>query len=137
VDKPVDSSADEANLEYAREATDLVLDYLKDQQDRRDRELLDRLGWTPEQLAEFQRRWAQMKQDAQRNDPVGVSARRELDDVLRSLGLTPTADRVQDASAERDDIQVGNSGRRSKPPAAYRQRYERFLKSIQGSQGGR
>ena len=132
--EPVESEGSEANLEYAREATDLVLDYLKNQQNRGDRELLERLGWTPEQLADFQRRWAKMKRDAQRNDPVGVSARGELDDVLRSLGLAPATDRMQAAGGRDDDVQVGNTGRRSRPPAAYRQRYERFLKSIQAKQ---
>ena len=124
-----DIEADKANLEYAREATDLVLDYLKDQENRRDPELLDELGWTPDQLAEFARRWNQLKLDAERNDPVGLSARRELEDVLRSLGLAPSDDRKRSAAAASDELRSGNSGRRSKPPAVYRQRYERFLKS--------
>ena len=128
-----DIEPEEANLDYAREATDLVLDYLKNQRNRRDPELLDELGWTPDQLAEFTRRWNQLKQDARRNDPVGVSARGELDEVLRSLGLAPSSDRKRRASTNRDNLQSGNSGRRSKPPAIYRQRYERFLKSARGS----
>lgn len=122
--------ADEANLDYARQATDLVLEYLKDQKNQRDGDLLDKLGWSPEDLEKFRQRWEQMKRDAGRNDPVGVSAQRELDEVLRSLGLTPTRDRLQAARSRNDSIQVRNTGRRSKPPASYRERYERFLKSI-------
>ncbi len=132
-DEMTDFEADEANLDYANEATDLVLDYLREQRNRRDPELLDELGWTPEQLAEFTRRWRQLKQDAERNDPVGVSARRELDDVLRSLGLSPTPDRTLRSGQTRDDIQSGNTGRRSRPPSKYRDRYDRFLKSARGS----
>ena len=56
--------ADKANLEYARKATDLVLERLKDQQDEPDPELLKSLGWTEEELQAFLARWEAMKRNA-------------------------------------------------------------------------
>ena len=47
--------ADEANLEYARQATDLVLERLKDQQQDPDPELLKSLGWTAGRAAAVHR----------------------------------------------------------------------------------
>ena len=67
VDSPVAEklpAAEPPNLDYAREATDLVLERLKDQQHNPDPELLKRLDWTPEDLQQFLARWEQMKQAA-------------------------------------------------------------------------
>ncbi len=82
---------DEANLDYARKQTDLVLDKLADQLNKKDvdDQLLKDLGWTEEDLRRFIDRWNQRKEAARRNDPAGESANRELDEALRSLGLRP------------------------------------------------
>ena len=77
---------EQPNLEYARKATDLVLEYLKDQQSDPDEDLLKKLGWTKENLEDFVRRWADLKRTA-REDP---RARQQLDDAHR-LGLRPAA----------------------------------------------
>jgi hypothetical protein len=125
---------DEANLDYARRATDLVLDYLKHDQNREDRELLDRLGWKQEDLREFVKRWEQLKQDARRPDAVGDASRRELDDALRGLGLAPTASRVQRAGNRTDRIEgVQNSGRNATAPSKYREQWQEFRKSLSGA----
>ena len=58
--------ADEANLDYARQATDLVLERLKDQQQDPDPELLKSLGWTKEELQQFIARWEELKRAARR-----------------------------------------------------------------------
>ncbi len=50
---------DEPNLKFAEEATDLALEHLRQQQE--DTELLERLGWTPEQAEAFLKRWEQMR----------------------------------------------------------------------------
>src|SRR5207248_5541766 len=85
----VTPEGDEANLEYARKQTDLVLEKLSDQLNRKkvDDRLLKELGWTQEDLSRFVARWRQRKEAAQRDDPAGEAAKRELDDALRSLGL--------------------------------------------------
>ncbi|MFM8253577.1 MAG: hypothetical protein ACKOBW_18475, partial [Planctomycetota bacterium] len=115
---------DAVNLDYARRATDLVLDYLKDQKDKPDRELLDRLGWTPDELARFVDRWEKMKQ-ASRDENRDV--KRDLDETLKSLGLRPAADQRRSVGATSDG-QRGNrdAGARSEPPPKYRERFEAY-----------
>ncbi|MFM9116814.1 MAG: hypothetical protein ACKOU6_11725, partial [Planctomycetota bacterium] len=115
---------DAVNLDYARRATDLVLDYLKDQKEKPDRELLDRLGWTPDELARFVDRWEKMKQ-ASRDENRDV--KRDLDETLKSLGLRPAADQRRSVGATSDG-QRGNrdEGARAEPPPKYRERFEAY-----------
>jgi hypothetical protein len=89
VNEAPDAAADEANVEYAREKTDLVLEYLEDQLDNGgvDEELKNKFGWTDEQFREFVRRHNQLRQRAQREGDDGKGAREDLNDSLRSLGL--------------------------------------------------
>jgi hypothetical protein len=95
---------DPANLEYARKQTDLVLDKLTDQLKRKqiDKNLLEQLGWTEDDLQRFVARWQVRKAAAQRNDPAGEAARRDLDEALRSLGLRRSSLKQ---SASQDDRQ--------------------------------
>ncbi|MCA9262201.1 MAG: hypothetical protein KDA60_00070 [Planctomycetales bacterium] len=122
--------ADKANLDYARQATDLVLDYLKHEQNRQDDELRERLGWTPAEMEEFVKRWQQLRRDAARDDRVGRDANHELNDALRSLGLIPEQDRVRRAGSRQDNVSgVRDAGTRSEPPSKYREQWQRYLKS--------
>ena len=47
--EPNDTPADEANLEYARQQTELALEHLRDQLAKEKPALLDRLGWTKDE----------------------------------------------------------------------------------------
>lgn len=82
-----DPGGDPANLEYARRQTDLILDKLSDMLKKRDLDesLLDKLGWSEDDLRKFVNRWQSRKQQAERRDPTGDAARRELEDALRTL----------------------------------------------------
>ena len=123
------SVEDQANLQFAQQATDLALEHLRDQKDNA--ELLERLGWTPEQAAAFLRRWQQMQQSAKQQGPQGDQARRRLEDQLRGLGLRPA-----EASLRRDVTRSDGSrgliegGQRPAPPAEYRDQYRAFLRSV-------
>jgi hypothetical protein len=120
----------EPNLEYTRKATDLVLDYLKDQQQAPDKSLLDKLGWTPEELQEFVSRWEKLKQSAD-SDP---ESRRTLDETLRSLGMRPVADSVRSGGTV-DDQQRGNTEAfRSSPPSKYLRQFNASRKGVARSQ---
>lgn len=115
----------EPNLEYARQATDLVLEYLRDQQQNPDAKLLERLGWTPDQLAEFLRRWDQLKKSAQQDE----QKRGELDEALRSLGLRPPADRLRQGEPRGvARTQQTESAERSAPPPKYLELFNAFRK---------
>jgi hypothetical protein len=126
---------DEANLDYARKQTDLVLDKLADQLNKKDvdDQLLKDLGWTEEDLRRFIERWNQRKEAARRNDPAGESANRELDEALRSLGLRPGA---LQQSIQKDDRQRDlREGFRGPVPAKYRDQLQKYNRGI--SRAGR
>ena len=118
------AEGDEGNAEYARRATDLVLDHLRQQADNPDAELLRQLGWTADDLRQFVAKWQALKQAAQENDP---NAQRELNESLRSLGLRPTADRRRAAQAAADAQRDNrDAGARSNPPTRYLDRFNAF-----------
>jgi hypothetical protein len=131
-DNQGEPGGDDTNVEYAQKATDLVLEYLRDQKDSTDRKLLDQLGWKQEDVESFLRRWEQLKRNARREGSGDEQGKRRLDDVLRSMGLQPPRTAVRSAS-KNDDRQRGNreTGRRSQPPAEFLEQYRDFLKSLQ------
>jgi hypothetical protein len=121
---------DEANLEYARKQTDLVLDKLADQLNSKevDDELLEDLGWTEEDMRRFVERWKQRKDAASRNDRASESAQRELDEALRSLGLRPG---TLQQSIQKDDRQRDlREGFRGPVPAKYRDQLQKYNRGI-------
>ncbi len=129
--KSTPAQRDKINLDYARRATDLSLEMLEDQKDKPDEKMLDRLGWTKNDLAKFLRRWRSLKSEARQDTPAGNAARQRLDDQLRGLGLR------SDAAVERragrlknDDFrELSNEGYRSQPPASYLEQYEAFKRA--------
>jgi hypothetical protein len=121
---------DAANLEYARKQTDLVLDKLADQLNRKrvDKNMLEQLGWTEDDLRRFVERWQQRKEAAHRNNPAGKAARRELDDALRSLGLRRGALRQSTVS---DDTQRDlRQGYRGPVPLEYQERLRAYNQGV-------
>jgi hypothetical protein len=128
---------DEANLEYARKQTDLVLEKLSDQLKRQrvDDELLKQLGWSEDDLRKFIERWQARKQAAQQRDEAGDVARRELDDALRSLGLRRGAlqqNRVQD-----DQMRDLREGYRGTVPLEYQERLRAYNQGVSRAQQDR
>jgi hypothetical protein len=118
---------DDPNLEYARKATDMALEYLKDKKDNR--ELLEKLGWTEEEANAFLKRWQNLQKESAKPDR-GNRAKREWNDSLKSLGLKPKNARTRSGADQRRDS--GNissdGGSRSKPPAAYADQFRAYLK---------
>jgi hypothetical protein len=103
----------------------MVLRRLKDEEHNPDPELLDKLGWTREDLAEFLRRWESLEKTANEN-PNG---KRELDEALKSLGLRDPASRRR-AGGKASDNQRGmrDAGNRSVAPPKYRELFDAFRK---------
>ena len=80
----IENNAEE-RLDYAKQATSLVLEYLKDQQDNPDKELLEELNLSADDLREMIRRYDELMKKAAESD----EAQHELEETLRSLGLKP------------------------------------------------
>jgi hypothetical protein len=121
-------AGDEANLDYAREQTNLMLETLDEQLARQqvDPEMLDDLGWTPEQLKDFVSRWQQRKQAAAQGDD---KAQVELDQALRSIGLKPG--NVSGATNRTTDNDRNlTDGYRRNVPAKYRDRMKWYTEGL-------
>jgi hypothetical protein len=122
--------ADAANLNYAREQTDLVLDKLANQLNRKrvDKTLLDKLGWNEDDLRRFVERWQRLKDTAQQTDPAGESAQRDLDDALRSLGLRRGP--LQQGPVKDDMQRDLRQGYRGPVPPKYQDQLRRYNEAI-------
>ncbi|MGE0606764.1 MAG: hypothetical protein AB7O62_06525 [Pirellulales bacterium] len=134
---PAADQADEANLEFARKKTDLALEYLKDQldQDQPDQELLDKLGWSREDMQRFVSRWEEMKSRAGQRGAEGDAARKRLEDELRGLGLRPRGTKLDGDSREKEAERTRlRDSRRSEPPPEYAEQYKAYT---QGKAKGR
>ncbi|MCA9175283.1 MAG: hypothetical protein KDB14_12435 [Planctomycetales bacterium] len=113
---------DQANLEYARKATDLVLEYLEDQELRPDPKLLKELGWTEDDLRAFLDRWRKMKAAAARD----ADAARRLDDALSGLGIRSPAPGGRDETGRADSTPQLDGALQTLPPARYRDKFRSF-----------
>jgi hypothetical protein len=125
-----EQKADEANLTFAQQQTNLVLESLDQQLAKKqvDQNLLKNLGWTEQELQQFVNRWKDLKARAASEGDKG-EAKAELDDALRSLGLRrlePTRANVQ---SEADKLRV-NDSYRSRPPLEYADRVRAYSKNV-------
>ena len=111
-----------ANLDYARKQFDLALDKLK----KGNPDLLHELNWSADDARRLAERLEQMKQNAKLAGPQGDDARREMDDMLRSLGQrSGVLARGGDHSI--NDSQHGlRESHDSGPPADYQEQFNAF-----------
>jgi collagen type III alpha len=124
------AGGDEPNLDYARRATDLALEHLKDQMAKNNSELLDRLGWTREDARKFIQKWEQMKRAAAQQGPEGGAARKQLDQALKSLGLRPRGTQVQGGGTETDQLQDLREAGRFDPPSEWSEVFRAYIRGV-------
>lgn len=122
--------ADEANLDYAREQTDLVLNRLEDQLKKRevDQELLDKLGWTPDELQQFVNRWKNLKARATGAGPDATAAEEELEMSLRSLGLDKNRQQGFQARSAKDRLRDLKDSFRGRTPLEFEKQMRIYVK---------
>ena len=125
-DTQSENREDPANKEYADKVTDLALDYLKQQKDQPDPELLKRLKWSDEDLKKFLDRWTEAKELA-KTDP---NKKRELDETLKSLSKRQFKSKEQDVKERNDELKgFLEEGTRVRPPESLRPGFEQFRKA--------
>jgi hypothetical protein len=118
----------EQDLASARNAADLAIEHLRESVAAGRTDVLDSLGWTPEQARAFLDRWEAMKRMAGSPD---VRQRGEFEKTLRSLGLRPGG--VRSSRDVPTDVKGGQAeGRRSRPPAGYREQLKAYLQGTGG-----
>ena len=116
---------DAANLEYARKATDLALEYLEDQKHNPDPKLLEELGWNQDDLQKFINQWQQLKQEA----VEGERGRQEFDEALRSLGLRPGGDQMRQSGGADDRARgLSDDGGRTTPPPSFLEQFNAYTR---------
>ena len=129
------TGGDEPNLDYARRATDLALEHLKDQMNQQDSALLEKLGWTREEARKFVQKWEQMKREAAKSGPEGEAARRQLDGALKSLGLRPRGTQLKGGGTTTDKLQGLREASRFDPPSDWSELFRAYSRGVAG--GGR
>jgi hypothetical protein len=128
---PLAAGDDEANLEYARKQTDMVLNKLSDQLKNKkvDEKLLKQLGWSEDDLRRFVDRWQERKRAAEAGDnESGNAAKRELDDALRSLGLRQG--QLRQGKVKDDSMRDLREGFRGPVPLEYQERLRAYNEGV-------
>lgn len=131
------ATPDEANEAYARKATNLVLDYLREQsqQGELDPKLLEDLGRTPEEMKKLMSRLEELR-DSSNKSPEALSP--EEAERLRAFEESVRRQRIDQATFKR-----GSTGTRTDPravfqrdrapvPPEYEELYKAFVESVQG-----
>ena len=129
---------EDPNLEYARKATELAVERLKDQMAKGepDPELLKKLQWTKDDAKRFLDRWQEMMRNSKQSGAKGDQARRELDETLRSLGLRPAGTQLKGDRATSDNQRGLREGIRSAPPPEYADQFKAYTTGT-GKNGGK
>ncbi|GAB6164727.1 circumsporozoite protein- membrane associated protein [Thermostilla marina] len=124
-----ETATDDPILEYAKQQSDLALEYLEDRMKKGevDQELLDRLGWTEADLAEFVRRWQAMRRAAE--TAADDTQARRYREILKSLGLRPQQTSIESDTAD-DALRGMHSGSQTAPPAGWDDAFRAYLKSL-------
>ena len=127
----IDTTVEEANLKYTEKVTNLVLEYLEDQINEPNPDLLDKLGCSPEQLRQFAEKWKQMSEQGRRAAPDSPDAE-AWKEALKSLGLRPGRDREELRRSRMDfkDDGKATETRRSVPPSTIKKRFQEYTESI-------
>ncbi|MDR3233161.1 MAG: hypothetical protein LBT46_05790 [Planctomycetaceae bacterium] len=126
------TAKEEANLEYADKVTNMVLEYLEDQlKDKPDGELLQKLGWTEEQLRRFYEKWKTLS-DGREAEKSKRSASQDYLEALKSLGLVPDkTDRgLQDNHTKTKDKEHFTESQRFAPPDALKEKFKIYSEGI-------
>ena len=117
-------------VEYAKKAADMVLDYLEETRDAPDRELLEKLNWTQQDLKRFADRWQNVRELGKAGD-ADPTASRDVQEALKSLGIRPPSQAGDTVNDSADSLRgIRDSGNRKPPPAAFRDAFDAFRRAV-------
>jgi len=97
-----------------------------------DRDLLDQLGWTEDELKSFVNRMQEQLAERQQNqqaDKERSLSQKSFDEMLRSLDLNSTGE-TRTGRTDRQLEQTDTTIRRSPPPAKYREWQKMYERSL-------
>lgn len=125
--------ADDPNLKYAIQSTELALSYIEDQlKDEPDKKLLESLGWTKEQLKDFLDHWKNMREKVKKSSK---NSKEYVDylETLRNTGLrAPSGRGILDTSHLSGKENEGPEAEtlRFRPPQQFKDRYRAYNRGI-------
>lgn len=124
-------SADEPIVEYARRQTDLALRYLEEElaKSTPDPELLERLGWTREEMERFAQRWRELRKLAE-VPTADTNSAKQFREVLKSLGLRPQGTELRSGRGAVDSQRGLGTPRQTAPPPQWSEQYREYLKAL-------
>ncbi len=123
-----DVPPDPIDTEYAKQATDLVLDYLDQTRDAPDRDLLEKMNWTEQDLNRFYDRWQKVRQMQRTGD---AEQQRDVEEALKSLGMRDPRQTTLNKRESADRMQrIRDAGNRRPVPAAHRDAFNEFRRAI-------
>jgi len=129
-DEAASTKPSQADLEYAQQATDMVLDYLDQTRDAPDQALMEKLNWTEEDLRRFSDRWRQAR-ELEPAPGAESDAARDWEETLKSLGLRRAEAETQRGQAPADTLRsLRDAGNRKPPPPAHRDAFDAFRRAI-------
>jgi hypothetical protein len=100
-----------------------------------DQDLLDRLGWSKDDLQKLLTRWDKLEREAQQPGPQGAKAKNRLDEAIEGLGWTRSGQTSRRASTKADDAARGlRDAARLAPPPEYREAFEAFQRSTSAAE---
>ncbi len=128
------ATAEEANPEYTKQATDLALKKLQDDLARGevDPELLKDLGWTEEDMRRFADR-LRKNLDAPTGEETAqeLAHRKEFEHLLENLTIEGTPQKREGRNDRVRNVE-GVGAKRPPIPSAYRDAYETFTRRVAG-----
>lgn len=131
------ATPEEANLDYNRQAAELVLQRVRDDLNNNhvDPKLLEELGWTPDQLKRFTERLSkQLEKPAGELTPQDEARRLQFEEMLKSLDLKTVG--AKRSGGNLPNREVDQSGTRRAPvPQDYKASWEAFTRNL--SKAGR
>ena len=130
-ESPAVAPGEEANMEYNRQATELILQKLNKQLERGevDAELLEKLGWTQQEMKQFADRLSKHLQESKNADEAPESKARQLqfEEMLKNLDLQKSGtQRAGEKEPKRGVSQI--EAKRTPVPPIYRSAYEKFTR---------
>ena len=122
-----------ANLEYNKQASELVLKRLQDGLERGDvdPELLEQLGWTEAEMKRFAERLGKHLQESKSLDetPESIARRQQFEEMLKSLDLKKQGAKRSGENSPTRDVNL-NDSRKANVPPQYKKAYEQFTKDL-------
>ena len=124
---------DEANLEYNRQATELILQKLNKELERGDvdPELLEQLGWTKDEMKQFADRLSKSLEESKRAEesPEAKARKQQFEEMLKNLDLQKSGtQRTGATEPKRDLLQI--ESKRTPVPPVYKSAYEKFTRDM-------